>query len=275
MKNILKLASFVLGFSLFAATSYAQTALTQTTLSALQTGGPAGQVSGLTNNYSTTIALASATGIQTAFNGQPITYVYVGSELEGILTTVPGSTTIFNVLRGQWGTKVSAHPTGDMVLAQVVTPQFGGFQGSGGFQTTDPPYNGACLATATNVTPWVNVLTGEQFTCSSVTGTWVSSWGIFASIAGTKATATVPSVAGALLPSGLLFEVSGALAITSFSIPVGFNATAVGGGQFCMIPTGTFTTTATNNIAKASTAVVGQLLCETWDPTQLKFVASY
>ena len=42
-----------------------------------------------------------------------------------------------------------------------------------------------------------------------------------------------------------------------------------------MIPTGIFTLTATNNIAVAATAIVGKLLCETWDLGQAKFIASY
>jgi hypothetical protein len=254
-------------------TALGQASLTQTTLSAAQAGG--NNPSGITSNYQTTVSLTSATGVQTAFNGQPITYVYVGNELEGILSLVTGQTTIYNVLRGQWGTKVSPHASADMALIEVISPQFGGYQGSAGFQTVDPPYNGACLATATNATPWLNVITGGQFLCSTITGTWVNSWGYYGDPANSKSIGTLASAAGAMLPLGPLFEVSGTAAVTSFTIPIGFNATAVGGGQFCVLPTGAFTTTATNNITKASTAVVGQVLCFTWDPTTSKFDASY
>jgi hypothetical protein len=47
------------------------------------------------------------------------------------------------------------------------------------------------------------------------------------------------------------------------------------GAPFCIIPDGTFTTTATNNIALASTAVVNKLLCYTFDSTNKKYVPSY
>jgi hypothetical protein len=269
MTKINKIAA-VLGLVLVASLGFAQvgTPLTQTTLATAQLASGAG----VTQNTDTTVSLASATGIQVASNGQPVTYIYIDQEAEGILSVVPGQTTIFNVLRGQLGTKEHSHASGDMVLAEIVSPQFGGFSGSGGFQANDPPFNGACSAVL--ATPWVNVLTSMQWVCSTVTSTWTSYFSNPWAVDTSRLTTAVASAA-TLTPSGPLFEVSGTTAITAFGIPVGFNATAVGGGQFCMIPTGAFTTTATNNIAKASTAVVGQVLCETWDATQLKFVASY
>lgn len=277
MNKITKIAS-ILVLALFGTLSFGQTALTQTTLASAQGGGSTALASGLGASgqvYSTTVNLASATGITQAVNGQPVTFLLVGNELEAVLTLVTGQTTIFNVLRGQFGTKVGAHPSGDMVLASIVTPQFGGFQGSGGLQVTDPPYNGNCTAAGTNQTPWVNVLTGAQWLCSTITNTWVPGWNNPLAPGSAKVTAAQASVAGACTISGPLFHMTGALACTSFTIPTGFNATATGGGQFCVIPDGAFTTTATNNIAKASTAVVNQTLCFTWDATNSKFTASY
>jgi hypothetical protein len=259
--------------ALSASLAFGQASLTQTTLSSAQAGG--NNPSGITSNYQTTVSLTSATGVQAAFNGQPITFILVGNEEEGILSLVTGQTTIYNVLRGQNGTKVSPHASGDMVLISVVSPQFGGYQGSGGLQATDPPYNGACLSTATNQTPWVNVLTAGQWLCSSITGTWVPGFNSSYTPGLAKVTAAVASAAGAILPSGPLFHVTGTAAVTGFTIPVGFNATTVGGGQFCVIPDGAFTTTTAGNIAIASTAVVNRLLCFTWDATNSKFVPSY
>lgn len=259
----------------FGASALGQSSLTQTTLAAAQGIGPASLGSGTQSSFSTTISLASATGVTQAQNGQPVTYVYVDQELEGILTSITGSTTIFNVLRAQGGTKAAAHVTADMALIGIVTPQFGGQSGSGGFQFTDPQFNGTCLGTGTNQTPWVNVLTGNQWLCSSVTGTWVPGFNNFYAPEQARTTVAVASAAGLVTPSGPLFHITGALAITGFNIPTGFNATAAGGGSFCIIPDGAFTTTTATNIALASTGVVNKLLCYQWDNTNSKFVPSY
>lgn len=272
IKRFIKLLGLLV---LLAGVSLAQQSLTQTTLAAAQGGGPSQLSSGISTNLSTTVSLTSATGIQAASNGQPVTFIYVDQEVEGILTLVTGQTTIFNVLRGQMGTKESAHATADMVLAQVVSPQFGGGSGSGGFQVTDPPFNGACTGTNTNFTPWINVMTQAQWLCSSITSTWVPGFSN-AYVGGMeRTTAAVASAAGQVTPSGPLFHITGALAITGFLVPIGFNATAVGGGQFCVIPDGAFTTTTANNIALASTGVVNKLLCWSWDTTNSKFVPTY
>lgn len=276
MIRFLKYVVPLLMLGLLAGGAYAQTALTQTTLAAAITNGPANLAGGTaTGVFSTQVNFTSATGITQAVNGQPVTYAYVGQELMGILTLAPGQTTIFNVLRAQQSTKASPHPSGEMVLIGNVTPQYGGFSGSGGFQQADPPLNGGCTGTATGQTPWVNILTTWQWLCSSITNTWVPGYHNPYVGGDDRVTAAVASAAGLVTPSGTLFHITGALAITGFNIPIGFNATAFGGGTFCVIPDGTFTTTTANNIALASTAVVNKLLCWTWDATNSKFVPSY
>lgn len=255
---------------------YAQTSLTQTTLAAAVSIGAQNLASGTATGFNQTyVQLASATNVQQAVNGQPVTFFYVDQELFGVLTVLPGQTTFFNVLRGQMGTKEAAHVSGTNVLVGSTSPQYAGFSGSGGFQVTDPPFNGACTATGTGLTPWINVLTGYQWLCSTVTGTWVPGFSNPFATDVAKVTAAVASAAGLVVPSGPLFHITGALAITGFTVPVGFNATAAGGGAFCVIPDGTFTTTTANNIALASTAVVNKLLCWQWDATNSKFVPSY
>jgi hypothetical protein len=271
MTKTLKLIA-VLALSLLGTFAFGQQALTQTTITSAVSAPGAGNVAA----YDTTIALASATGVTQAVNGAPVTYAYIGNELIGILTTVPGQTLIFNVLRGQLGTKIANHPSGDMVLLGVITPQFGGVAGSGGFQQTDPPYNGACTAASTGQTPWVNIQTGAQWICSSITGTWVPGWNNPYAPDTARNTAAVASAA-TLTPSGPLFHITGAVAVTTIGIPIGFDATAVGGGSFCVIPDNATVAgfTAGNNIAKSTTFVVNQVLCMTWDATNSKFVASY
>jgi hypothetical protein len=271
MTKTMKLFS-ILALALFGTFAFGQSSIVQTTLSAAVNAPGSGNATG----YDTTVSLTSATGITQAQNGAPVTYLYIDQEAMAVLTTIPGSTTIFNVLRGQMGTKATAHANGTMVLLGVISPQFGGFSGSGGFQVTDPGFNAACTPATTGQTPWVNVLTSAQWLCSSITNTWVPGFHNPFTSGGEENTAAVAS-ATTLTPSGPLFHITGAVAVTTIGIPVGFNATAVGGGQFCVIPDNATVAgfTAGNNIAKSTTFVVNQVLCMTWDATNSKFVASY
>lgn len=261
----------------------AQTALTQTTLAAAMTAGPASGASGITGSYSTTVNLTSATGIQQAVNGQPITFAYIDQELVGILSLVPGQTTIYGVLRGQLGTRAAAHSLGAMVLIEVVSPQFGGFSGSGGFQQADPPGgNGAtCVATSTLAYPWVNVLTGAQWLCSPVTGTWTPGFNnplLF--VEGVPNAATVASASALAVPSSF-FSVSGSTALTSLTLPVGCGgqsplaASTVGTCTFGIYSTGTWAVTAGNNIATTCAAqVAGHVSWWYYNPVTQKFGTS-
>lgn len=204
----------LLGWASFAS---AQTSLTQTTLSAAQNVGPAAIASGIQgSSYQTTVSLASATGITQAFNGQPVTFLYIDQELEAVQTLVSGQTTIFNVLRGQQGTKAQAHASGAVVYVEVVTPQFGGFSGSGGMELTDPPAGANCTGANTLLTPWINIITGEQWVCDpnvqlpstvTINSAWIPASNylymtqnapkvVYATAAYTNATTTYSNVAG-------------------------------------------------------------------------------
>jgi len=249
---------------LFACTglSYAQATLTQTTLSAAVGGGGQGTgYSGLNTASSNTIVLASTSGVTAATNGTPTTAVYVDTELMGVLT-VNSTTGQVTVERGIGGTKETAHASGAMALIGTMgtTSQFAAF---------DP--SGACLSTGIISTPLLNVINGNQWLCSSVTGTWVPGWRNNSGQAKAVTTA-VASAAGQVTPSGPLFHITGALAITGFLTPVGCDATAVGGCQFVVIPDGAFTWTTANNIALAGTAVVNKAITFMWDATNSKWV---
>lgn len=281
MKKLIVFLSILFGLS---GSAFAQTALTQTTLAAAVTVGPAGGNSGITGSYSTQLSLTSATGIQLANNGQPITFVYIDQELFGILSLAQGQTTIYNVLRAQQGTRAAAHSIGAMALIQVVTPQFGGYSGSGGLEPSDPPggLGASCTAANTLVYPWVNIITGAQWLCSAQTGTWTPSFNnpLFF-VAGVPNGATVASVAGSTAAPSSFFSVSGTNAITAWTVPVGcggqtpLTASTVGSCVFAVYPTGAYTTTATNNIANASTAVVGKVQYWIYNPVTQKFGSSY
>ncbi|MGH7994366.1 MAG: hypothetical protein ACREDQ_12670 [Limisphaerales bacterium] len=236
-----------------------QNTLTQTTLSTAITSSQ------------TVFNVASATGI-TAPTGAPgtATSIYIqDTGLTGELVEVLAvNGTTLTVRRGANGTAGQAHVSGAMVLAG--RPNW--------FYISDP--GGACTAANTLVTPYVNVRDGDQFLCSTKTG--VLSWvpGFTSSNQNNAGlTADVASAAGAILPSGPLFHVTGTAAITGFTVPVGCNATASGSCSFTIIPDGVFTYTAAGNIAPASTGlnagtavvVVNQPITFIWDSSTSKF----
>lgn len=228
--------------------SFAQTSLTATTLAAA------------VSRTANVITVASASGI-TVSGGTTATGLYIDNEY--MVVTSVNSTTI-GVARGQAGTRANAHLSAAIVLAGPPRA----------FYNTDPSGAAGQPANCANAayTPYINIITGNQWLCSTVLNKWVPGWGNPGN-SGTPiaVTAVVASAAGAILPSGPLFHVSGTAAVTGFTIPVGFN-----GGSFCIIPDGNFTTTNAGNIVIASTAVTGKTLCFTYDANASKpFSPSY
>lgn len=234
------------------------TALTQTTLSAAV---------GRTAQF---LPVASATGI-TAPVGNVSQQLYIigpGQARGELVTVVSVSGTQVGVSRLD---EYKSHwPSGSLVLigtAPTASAQFGGeiFQP---FQTFDPTGANAngiqSTAAAVQITPWVNVANGNQWLFSTVTSCWVPGWQNTGSPA---CTAAVASAAGTVTPSGPLFHITGALAITGFVIPIGFTH-----GSFTVIPDGTFTWTAAGNIAILGTAVVNKAITFIWDATNSKWV---
>jgi hypothetical protein len=263
MKNFKLIFAIAL---LAASAAFGQTALTQTTLSAA-----------ITINQ-TAFAVGSTTNISgcTVTHPCPIFVMDPGSYRGELMqvTAVPSSGNIV-VQRGGSGTggPRTAHVSGAIVLIASSTSY------AQSFPLYDP--TGGCTVSPTSTTvnngtqtdqftPWVNVNNGNQWLCSSVTSSWVPGWGNSYLDGSLAPTATVASTAGQITPSGPLFIISGTAAITGFNLPIGFN-----GGRFCVIPTGAFTTTTANNIAIASTAVVGQLDCWTYDISTAKWYPNY
>ena len=237
----------VLGLLAIASAFAQMNTLTQTTLSAASVAGQG------------VYQVTSATGItgSTSF-GSPQSMLYIidpGSRKgEAVLViSVTGTTVVGQPTSGGQG---QAHVSGAIVL--IGLPNW--------FNGYDP--NGACTTASTYVTPWVNTATGNQWLCSTLTLTWVPGWQNITAPAGV--TTAVASVAGATLPSGPIFHMTGTNAITSFTLPVGF-----AGGPFCIIPDAAYTTTATNNIGTASTGVANKVQCWQYDVKNAKFYSSY
>lgn len=273
-KLLTKAAAFaVLALSL-GGIAHAQTALVQTTL-ASTVNGPA-FYNGNSSTFDQTVTLASVTGISApSLPGTPVSVIFVGGEAMGVFAVNTTAKTV-NVFRGYLGTKPSPHVSGDMVLvAPAYNTANGGNPVPSGLFQQDPPINGACTASGTPTTPWVNVLNANQWLCSSITGTWVPGF-YNAGPEIVSQTATVPAATGTITPSGPLFVVSGAGAISGFVVPVGCNATAVGQCQFTIIAAAgsTWTWTAAGNIMTAGTGTAGHMFTFIWSASLSKFVPS-
>lgn len=274
MNHIRKIATLLLFVAGLAGLSaFGQTALTQTTLSSA-VNGPS-LYNGTTSTLDPCWTLASVTGINApTLPGTPVSVIYANREALGVLS-VNTSTKIVCGFRGYLGTQASPHISGAMVLvAPAYNSANGGNPISSGLYQQDPVYGGACTVANTPTTPWVNVLNGAQWICSSQTGTWAPGWANpLSSPATWIQTATVASAAGAITPSGPYFNISGTSAITGFNIPVGFDTTL--GGCFTANPTGIWTWTAAGNIATAGTttaATTPVTFC--WNPASSKWIPS-
>ena len=221
--------------------------LTQTTLSAAITA------------QATTITVASATGIvgptggfmQKLFIVDPYTY-------KGELVTVTAAPTGTRVPIARLDEYRANHISGAIVLIAPVDAT------QGGFQSRNP--NGNESPTATS--PWVNVVTGEQWIYSSVIGAWVPGWGNTAPKCPTTTIASGDSAAPT--PSGPLFHMSGTGTITSWTIPVGF-----AGGSFQVINDAAWQATAGNNVGSTIVAVANEVLTWTYDANTAKFYCSH
>lgn len=247
MKKLIAVLSIFFGL---AACAFGQTALTTTTLSAA-----------VTSTSTTTLRVASATGIVA---NSTVLFIEDGTSNNSEAAFVNSvSGTAIGVTRGYNGTKVSTHISGALVFAG--TPDK--------FYSFEP--GGSCTAAQQPVTPFINVLTGNAWLCSTISLQWVPGFWNTASAPGV--TTVVASAAGQVTPSGPLFHISGALAITGFTSGTGMGGLAAStvGAPFCVIPDGAFTWTATNNIAVAGTAVVNRQLCWSFDQTNKKYVPSY
>jgi hypothetical protein len=264
MNKLFKSIAISVGLLFASVGAFGQASLTFTKLSAA-----------VSSSSTTLITVSSTTGITAPSASDPtkatLLYIEDGTGGNGVgeamfVNAVSGN--VLRVTRGYDHTVANPHISGALVLVGQPNQFF----------EIEP--SGACTSTTILVTPYVNIRTGNQWLCSSVSGSWVP--GFFNTAAQPGVTTAVASVAGATNPSGPLFHITGANAITAWgsSTTVGLAggggaATDTEGANFCIIPDAAFTTTATNNIALASTAVINKVLCYTFDQTNKKYVPTY
>lgn len=280
--NFRKIASLLVLLAGLAGLGFGQTALTQTTLSGAVSGPSF--YNGTSQTLQGTVCLAATTGISApSLPGTPVSVIYIDREAMGVWT-VNTSSNCLTVNRGYLGTQASPHVNGQMVLIanvyQATLAQGGNPIPSGLFQV-DPPQGGNCTSGNTVTTPWVNVLTGAQWLCSSISNTWVPGWNNpLAQTSSPGITASVASAAGAITPSGPFFTITGSAAVTGFNTAtggmVGFNTTAAGYGCFVVRSATGTTATWTNagNIALGGTFTANKDFTFCWDANTSKFVPS-
>tara|TARA_R110000868_G_scaffold345635_1_gene606771 strand:+ start:52 stop:741 length:690 start_codon:yes stop_codon:yes gene_type:complete len=224
------------------------TALTQTTLS------------GAISASQTTIPVASATGITAPVSNitQQIYVLDPDTQKGELMDVVSVNGTQIAVSR--LSEYKAAHASGALVIIGV-SPANPYLQS---FQSADPV--GVVAAAAVSVTPWINVTNGRQW-LRGLSGVWVAGWcnelpkGVCTAVA---------SAAGAVLPTGPLFHMTGTEAVTGFTIPVGFS-----GGSFTVVNDAAWTWTAAGNIGDAGTAVALETITFTWDSSAAKFYSSH
>ncbi len=231
---------------LLTAAAFGQTALTSTTVT-----------NAITVNQAT-FAVASTTGM-TATNPKTVIYVIdKGGQGRGELMTLQAvnSATSITVVRGSQFR--APHVAGSFAVIS-------GTNVAQSFQLYNPV--GSCVAANQLYTPWINTNTGEQWLCSTLTLAWVPGWNNPNS---KNVTTAVASAASAVLPSGPFFHMTGTMAITGFTLPVGFS-----GGCFTTVADDAFTWTTAGNIGDAGTAVALSTITFCYDTSAGKWYASH
>ncbi len=247
MKNLLKVLALS---ATFVAASFAQqNTLVQTSLSAAATSNDS------------QFKLASVTGVNAPVfsSGQAGSALFIQDrgQTRGELAQVISISGNFVTVRR--AAKAVAHASGAMVLVAT---------NANWFYSSEP--TGSCVLANTYVAPYLDVQTGRQYLCSASTLTWTAGWGTPQDNAQLLSGTATASVAGATAIAGPLVEISGSNAITSFTMSIGWN-----GQPFTVVPTGAYTTTATNNIGKASTGVVQVQQAWVWNSRTASFDPSY
>lgn len=148
MRKLISFATLVFALLVSVSPIQAQTATTQTILSAAVTSN------------ATTMTVASITGMTAG-----TTALYLDGEYVGI-RTVPSTGTTIGVNRGQSGTRAVAHTAGEVVWVGP-TGQPSPFQTLDGFPGMPAP--GSCTSTSITYLPVINVVNGNIWDCQTLT----------------------------------------------------------------------------------------------------------
>lgn len=180
--------ALILALTIGQAVNWAQAALTATTLSAAVT------------STQKTVTLASATNVSAGVD------LYIDAELMRVLGVATGTTTTFNVLRGQGGTATVSHASGAGVY--VGPPNY--------FSQTDP--SGTCTRTSEVALPRIVPKSGSIYECSGNGAgsmwTLISRGGYPASTPGALSSQTYTAAGAITIAPGVSFINGTTLAMT-------------------------------------------------------------
>jgi hypothetical protein len=215
----------------------AQTVLNSTTLSAALSA------------TTSTLAVASATGITAPGPNQSNVTVLIVEREVMLVTSISGTTV--QVARGQYGTDRVPHISGaavwvapDKALARGAIP-------SGSCTRTNLPYVPIIFISPIGVN---SGKTGAKFDCL---GGQIVETSSPVSVKGSDV-----SSATSITPTGTFFVVSGVTAVATIVVPAGWAA----GNCLAIEPTGIFATTTASNIGLITSAtVVGRIIFFCWD----------
>lgn len=230
-------ALLLCAFLLCGPPAHGQTVMSSTTLSAAL------------SNATSTVSLASATGVTAPGPNQSLLKVLLIDREIMLVQSISGTTA--QVTRGQYGTGRVAHLSGAQVWIAPDKAIERGALPSGGCTRTALPFVPILYVAPTAVN---SGKTGGLFDC------------IGGQLVQTNAPVTVfgATVASAstITPTGTFFPVSGVVAVVNIAVPAGWSA----GNCLAIEPTGIFATTTAGNIGLISSAtVVGRVLFMCWD----------
>src|SRR6185312_14194755 len=200
-------------------------------------------------------------------------YVINPGTMKGELMTVSGVVNGTQVPVTRLDQEKQSFYTGAIVLIAPLSTNapIGGFYDSNPWGANVTGNQGQTANTV--ITPWVNVVTGEQWVLG-LNNIWVRGWNWNGANTGGGMGTLVTAVAGVLpTPTAPIFHVaaSGTPAVTGIPLPTGF-----AGGSITIIPDAAFTwTTGDGSIAVGGTAVQYRALTFTYDLVAGKWYPSY
>lgn len=171
----------------------------------------------------------------------------IDSELFEAIELDPPGTNYIHVTRGVRQSLRATHGAGTFVWAGPTTA----------FVQSDQ--DGACTRTQLAYVPLISIATHRTFDCPSNSGAWMRTDGPDAK--SYYGTAIASGASATVIIPAQTFKISGTSAITTFTLPAGWQP----GLCFNIIPTGNFTLSSTGgNIGKSATAVTGRVMKVCW-----------
>ncbi len=164
MKTLKSLAAALAALVLLGVASplHAQTIIDNTTFSAALTGTGTPQLP-----FETRVSLTAITCTGCTFGNQTI--IFVDREAMQVTGAFVSGATNIPVTRGALGTIPSPHNTSATVF--LGPPARFHTQAGGSLQGGDPPF-GSCVRTAQLFLPWINLITGNVWSCD-LSGKWI------------------------------------------------------------------------------------------------------